>query len=674
VNPFSSIPFLRLILPFLAGLLLGLYFEPVVAWYWTIPFVAAALYLVIAPQKKYSKTALTIVLDLFLILNACAITNLAKDTNKPFHYSKYNANPKQNTIVGVLDDLPVSRSKTVKCHLKVTGVLSGSTIIPASGVLIAYVSHSENDQDLIPGKTLMVRGILSEPQEPMNPFEFDYRGYLRNRQVYHTIYATGKAFKILDLPPLLNGFWLLGLKCKNWLLSSLRHSELTSQAYAICAALLTGYDDDIDRSVLQAFSHSGTLHVLSVSGLHTGLIYLALNFLFSQFDRQNRFKILRFISVTILLWLFALITGFSAPVLRAVIMFNLLGLGRLFFRQSSRNQLNVLLASAFVLLNIEPFWLLDIGFLLSYFAMIGLICFAPYIGSFWKPSNAIVRYCWLSITASLSATVSTLPITLLCFKQFPLWFFLCNIVVVPVTFALLLLAAFMILHLPLVGSLINLTVKLLISFIGIFNSGNAYIDGIHFYASDSLFLSLLIAFVYHAVFKRSYSSTVIVLCILILWQSMAFSQYWQISRQNIFTAYHTRKGGVFSVKNRSEVKLNVRDSLFHDFSVKPHLTYFSAVNADTSNFNFVHSNKERILLVNGKKGWPVAAVQPSWLILYNDAVLSSQMLNSFASLRGVVMLASNTVRCRKNAEDICRKFGIGFYDIRKRGAFSLDLQ
>src|SRR6476620_11471941 len=140
--------------------------------------------------------------------------------------------------------------------------------------------------------------------------------------------------------------WQAGLSCKEFVLKSLKEGGLSAEAYGICAALLTGYDADIDSGIMEAFSHSGTLHVLSVSGLHTGLIYLVLSFLFDLADRRKNRKLLKFLFITFFLWGFALVAGFSAPVLRAVIMFNLLGFGKIFFRAGARHQVNILCVSA----------------------------------------------------------------------------------------------------------------------------------------------------------------------------------------------------------------------------------------------------------------------------------------------------------------------------------------
>ena len=127
----------------------------------------------------------------------------------------------------------------------------------------------------------MIKTRLNEIQSPRNPDEFNYSGYMANRQIFHTTYLDTNQCINLHSKILINKVWNFGLQAKNNVINSLRKSELSDDAKSICEALITGFDDDIDQNVMDAFSHSGTLHVLSVSGLHTGVIYLFINFLFN---------------------------------------------------------------------------------------------------------------------------------------------------------------------------------------------------------------------------------------------------------------------------------------------------------------------------------------------------------------------------------------------------------
>ena len=511
--------------------------------------------------------------------------------------------------------------------------------------------------------------------EPKNPEEFNYKNYLNTKQIYHTAFIDSGSFVPFSDKAFTNPIWSLGLKCKSFVLKGLKESGLSDTAYSICAALLTGYDDEIDKSVIQAFSHSGTLHVLSVSGLHTGLIYLCLNFLFDLLDKKRKYKLLRFTLITLLLWFFALITGFSAPVLRAVIMFNLLGIGQIYFRGQLRNQINILLVSAFVLLCYNPFYLVDVGFQLSYMALFGLLYFQPKFDRLWQPSNLVLNYGWKSITTSLAATISTLPLTLFYFKQFPLWFFICNMVVVPATFLLLLLALFALFKVKVIVTFINVLVKYLVIFIQLFNSENSgYIDAIHFTAKDLFLLSVLIILVSVLLEYRQYKSLVFSLLVLIFWQVLSLFESYSLKQKSGLTVYHIRKGHGVSVKNKSQLSLSVSDTNSFDFHIKPHLTSLNYPTIEYKEFNLVKSTNTYILFLNRPGFWPkMNYSEIKTLVISNNFAVSEHDLLPFKNLKTLVADASNNRQTVTNALELSRKFGFSFYNIKYEGAYLSEL-
>jgi competence protein ComEC len=574
----------------------------------------------------------------------------------------------------VVNDLPVEKEKTLKCELKLLQVKTDSVYKTSQGTLIAYFRKSFAGK-IKTGQTIFLNTQLVTIEAPKNPGEFDYKNYMMNKQITHVCFPDSNSFAILNIESRISPVWYFGLRVKQKILTALKESKLSADAYGICAALLTGYDDEIDRSVMDAFSHSGTLHVLSVSGLHTGLIYLVLSFLFDFIDRKKKKKITRFLFITICLWFFALITGFSAPVLRAVIMFNLLGFGKIFFRNDYRNHINILLASAFTLLCYNPFLITDIGFILSYFALFGILFFQPVFSELWEPENRIAKSLWQNVTASFAATVSTLPFTLFYFKQFPVWFFICNLVVVPATFVILMLALLVVLKMGNIAACINSLIKFLIWFIGLFNfSGLGYIDNIDFSKTDAILLSAFIFIISLTFYKRSYRYVVYLFLLLIFWQTNALIVSWQVKQQNLLTVYHVKKESVFSVKNKIEVYLDsVSDKVFN-FHIKPQMISFNYPAIITRKFNYIHSGNKTILVLNKKNFWPeIDKKSVSTLVISNNFRLSSKDLEEFSSLKLLVADGSNNNYILRHLEELCSKFGIEFYSTKHKGAYMTGL-
>ncbi|WP_317897379.1 ComEC/Rec2 family competence protein [Aurantibacillus circumpalustris] len=678
MKAFTSIPFFRILIPFVVGILIGLKFDtPHLSFYFTLMLFIPIIFLMVYQSGKRSyKWLFLIFADLFLFLfgmNLCEQNNLGKQTS---YYGNQIDTDSLITFMATISDVPTEKEKFVKCRLTVNEVKSNNSFVSVKGTIYGYFRKSKQTNSLQAGKTLLIKAHLQELSPPKNSYEFDYRNYLSNKQIYHTAFIDSNAYTSLNVKSQLNPVWNLGLTCKQLLLMRLKNSELTINARAVCAALITGYDAEIDKSVMEAFSHSGTLHVLSVSGLHTGLIYLALGFLFNFFDKKNKYKLLRFVFITLCLWFFALITGFSAPVLRAVIMFNLLGFGRIYFRANYRHQINILLVSAFLLLLYNPYFIIDVGFLLSYFALFGLLYFQPRFSRLWQPENKSLNYIWQSVTASMAATLSTLPITLFYFKQFPLWFFVCNIVVVPATFLVLILTVFVVFKINVFAILINYLIAGLIWFINLFNSKNiGYIDAIHFSFIDVLFLSIFIIILSIAIQYRSHKQLIFSIIILITWQFFSLIESYTAKTKSLLTVYNLRNKSSVAIKNKTKVQLSKATEADYNFSVKPHITSFNYPQVMTSSFNALVTKNGFILFLNKMNFWPqVDYKKVNTLIVQNNFKLSKEDLSKFKNLRTIIMDASNNNYTLAKTEELSRNFDLEFYNTKYKGAYLLELQ
>lgn len=670
---FSTVPFFRILIPFVGGIVFGMSYGSF-SFTWLILPVLLLVLLVLGfyfKKQNLTKYLLLICADLFLFVYGTNLVAEKKISTDPTYYGNFMRAEKEINIIAAISDLPAEKAKTIKCYLNVLQIKSDSSYKNTDGTIIAYIRKSANDTLLKAGKTLLIKTKLQEIPEPKNPFEFDYKTYLYNRQIHHTAFVDSNAFVVLPIEHKLNFVWETGLKCKDFILQSLKNSSLSERAYAICAALLTGYDDEIDREVMDAFSHSGTLHVLSVSGLHTGLIYLMLGFLFDVFDPKKKYKLAKFTFITLTLWFFALITGFSAPVLRAVIMFNLLGLGKIYLRNNASNQLNILLVSAFMLLCYNPFFIADVGFQLSYFAMFGLIYFQPKFSNLWQPENKLLDNIWQSVTASVAATISTLPITLFYFKQFPIWFFVCNLVVVPLTFVVLMLALLVVLKLNFFAIVINHLIAWLVSFIGLFNSPQfGFIDNIDFKFIDLVFLSILTILFSLALQFRDHKQLAFGLLGLICWQFVSIFDSYKLKNEKLFSVYHINKKHAIVVKNKMQVFLSEVETQDYNFHIRPHLVNLNVGGISHKEFNYLQTPKFSLLILNKPNFFPrMSFANINTLILANNFKINSNDLAAFKKLKTIVSDGSNNDFLNKKTEELSRKFGSIFYTTKLKGAY-----
>jgi competence protein ComEC len=320
-----------------------------------------------------------------------------------------------------------------------------------TGKVLIYLPASVTFQF---GDHLLIKGSPQSISPPLNPDEFDYQRFMRIKGIlYHHFIKSGE-FLLLDSQ---TGWsvYSISLKARDRITRIIRSQYSEGKTQSIMLALLTGQRKEIDNTTYNLFIQTGIIHILAVSGLHVGIIYLFLLFVFRPFQRNTwsrRFSLC--IKIFVLLF-FAFFTGLSASVLRATLMFSVMILGRILNQRS--HILNSVFLSAFILLCINPYLLFDIGFQLSYSAVTGIVLVQPVFVKLFSPKFFILNWIWQLISVSIAAQLGTLPLSLFYFKQFPTYFIIGNILAIPyVTFTIITgILIIPLVHLPLVASYIS---------------------------------------------------------------------------------------------------------------------------------------------------------------------------------------------------------------------------
>ncbi|MBK8449885.1 MAG: ComEC/Rec2 family competence protein [Saprospiraceae bacterium] len=237
----------------------------------------------------------------------------------------------------------------------------------------------------------------------------------------------------------------------------------SSNAFLLIS-LLIGEKQQLDATIKEAFISTGTAHILAVSGLHLGILYILLFQAFKvfRFFPALNYKIIAFLGIIISIWLFAFITGLSASVLRAAIMLSFMEFGKLLGRET--DSVNSLFGCSFVMLYYDPCTLYDVGFQLSFFAVLSILLFNPYIQRLYVPGNFITSKLWELISVSISVQFLVTPISIYYFQQFPLYFLFSNLLWIPLSFILMIIGLILIItssFLPLISLKIGLLASLL---------------------------------------------------------------------------------------------------------------------------------------------------------------------------------------------------------------------
>lgn len=330
---------------------------------------------------------------------------------------------------------PVEKERSVKVMLEIMAFRSQGQRSPASGKVMAYLEKTERALALDYGAVLCFGSGIEAPRPPLNPGEFDYRRYLLRKGVSGTVYLKEDGWLSLGVN---EGNRLLGTAyhIRDHLLSLLKQCGVTEEAFGVGAALLLGYDESLPAQVRQHYVAAGAMHVLCVSGMHVGVVYLLASYLLSFMGKGKRMLKVKRILLLLLVWCYATLAGLSPSVIRSSLMITMVSLGSLLQRKG--NLLNSIAASAFLMLVINTNDLFAIGFQLSYAAVMGIALLQRPIYHLLFVNNKLLDKIWELTSVSLAAQVATMPFTIYHFHQFTPYFWLSNLFMTPLSFVAIL--------------------------------------------------------------------------------------------------------------------------------------------------------------------------------------------------------------------------------------------
>ncbi|MVN21958.1 ComEC/Rec2 family competence protein [Mucilaginibacter arboris] len=424
-------PFLQLLMPLLSGIFLGVIF-PFDSWFFCLTISIYAIALLFATLnfgyarlKIYRKPWIGgILVHILLLLAGILFAERNKEINQQNHFSKQKSNA---LLIRIIQE-PKQTGNLVHFNSSVTHTSFNGKIIPACGSLLIALKIDPNQPvNLNYGDELLINSNFKPVDAPFNPAEFNYKLWLQHQNIYFQTFINPNEYQLLTTNRD-NPIIAYALKIRKNLVLKLKKYLHNPDAIAVASTLILGYRADLSQDVLQAYAKTGTMHVLSVSGMHVALVYIILNMLLSFLNRKRSTVLLKALISVLLIWVYALITGFSPAVCRAAVMITFVIAGKTYNRHIS--MLNILLVSAFMLLLYNPFYLTDVGFQLSYLAVFGLIILQPIIEDWFHFKHFIAQKLWSLISVSLAAQLITFPVSIFYFHQFPVYFLISNLFIV----------------------------------------------------------------------------------------------------------------------------------------------------------------------------------------------------------------------------------------------------
>ncbi len=461
-------------------------------------------------------------------------------------------------IVRIVDDVEI-KTNSVKSIVQGENLVGDSTISAFSGKILVYFYRDSVSEQLQYGDRLIINSYLQLPDKAMNPYAFNYRKYLLQQGVTYTSWVGQGNWKILERNKG-SRFKAFALRLRSDILDILRTQLGDNDEYKVAAAIVAGYRTALDADLRQTFANAGAMHVMCVSGLHVGIIFIILSSILKFLsDKKLLQRILKVLFILVVIWFYALLTGLSASVLRASTMFSFVAAGMLVQRKVPIY--NSLAASAMLLLLINPAYIFQVGFQLSYFAVIGIVALFPHIQKLIPAKGKIFIKLRDLIAVSVAAQIATTPISLYYFNQFPNYFILTNIIVVPLAGFIIYTAipALLLNQIHLVGDIFSIVLGFLMK---IMNSSVRFIEGLPGSVSHHVFISfiqmvLLYAFIllaFHGYMNRKKLLITLSAVTLLLFAAISSTHtIRQLHHNEIVYPYGTGNAIVFAESSKCDV-------------------------------------------------------------------------------------------------------------------------
>lgn len=355
------------------------------------------------------------------------------------YYLHFPFNLRYDTEADYLDSLAVYRVHVTEPPVRKSyGWLLNVNLPEHAQQAVIYLSADSSQATPAMGDLLLVRTRITRPQA-LFIGEFDYGNYLRLQHKVGVGYVRPGQWQIIGHVPI-RGLRAYATTVQRKLAQRYSDAGLHGQPLALISAITLGERDALDSDLRQSFAAAGAAHVLAVSGLHTGIIYIVVVSLLTCFGlwrplyEQRIRRALLSSCIIAVMWAYAFITGLSPSVMRAALMLTIIQVGWICRRQSL--SFNTLAAAACICLWIDPLSLFSVSFQLSFAAVAGILLFVPHFNSLWRVHSKFTRFMRDLVTVSATATIGTLPVSLYYFSQVARCFLLTNLVVLPAAYVL----------------------------------------------------------------------------------------------------------------------------------------------------------------------------------------------------------------------------------------------
>ena len=696
----KEIPFMRILLPFVVGIFSAVLIDIA---HWGIYLISAILFIFLLffkyfqSEKFKHRWLFGIPFYLLVFLLGYLWCFHHNETRWNGHFQEQLE--EENFIVGTVVNSP-SDGNYLNTHLKVQQIgQHPDSLKNTNGNLLVYFKSTDSISTIEYGDVIALKTKIQKAQLPNNPNAFNFQRYLHYQNIHYQAFI----YDTLDWTIVQQGQGNLitqnTIALQKHFLSILKKHIPTDNELAVGSALILGHKEDLNPDVKNAYARTGAMHVLAVSGLHvglvTGFIILILNFFFQS--KKIGWQILKIAIVIFATWAFALVTGGSPSVLRAATMFSFITVGYTINRPSSIY--NSIAISAVILLLYNPYLLMHVGFQLSYLAVLGIIFFQPKFHKWLVFENRILNYAWGLITVALAAQLSTFPISIFYFHQFPIYFWLSGLVVIPAA-ALILgsgIALFLFHWVPAIGHCIG---KFLYGSIWMMNQFIFLTEQLPFSVWLGIWIGIPILILLYLkiggfamMYQQKNYRWLLFVSSLFLISSINFSFttlhdfhqkkifIYHLTRNTIIDFFDGKNGFSIYDKNIDQKKLSFTTQNNRWANGVKNIQPIPLTNDDFQSdnllvkFPFIQFYDKKIALINDlendlpKEKTP--KIELDFLIIYGNPKLQITNLLQSYNPRQIIFDASSSKWKIKKWKQECQELNIPTYDINNKGALEI---
>ena len=689
----NQIPLLRLVIPFCIGIMFSFYHPTPFNWLQFILVSSGVILLLTISQLKKIRTSYSLRwvfgVSITLVFGLLGYL-LANSKIEKFNSSHYS-NDSYSELKGIVVSEVEEKSNSIKTVLEIVESHSVNGWRPSQGKIITYFKK-DSSLTLRYGDVIILKKQPSQISPPSNFDEFNYKRYLSHHHIHDQLYLQKHQYKIIGYHPL-SIPKSIAINWRNKLLERYTKFEIKNEELAIISALTLGKKENLSPQLKSAYASAGAMHVLAVSGLHVGIIYLILQLVLNSLNRFKYGPQIRSVILIIAIWVYAFITGLSPSVMRAATMFTFMVIAVVFKRNS--NIYNTLALSAFVILVFKPYMLLEVGFQLSYLAVFGIIYLHSYLYNLLTFKPWLLNKAWEITCVSIAAQIATAPLGILYFHQFPTYFLFSNLIVIPAAFFIIFTAvSFQIFwFIPWVGKGLS---WLLLHIVYTLNYVVKWIDQLPHSLISGLDISVLETWIVYLIFgflsiwliQRKSRFFIYALFFIMTLVSSQTIEKWQQLNQSEITFYATGKESLIEFTNGYKYKW-IADSLLLNNNEKMlfhvhHHSWKRGLNTSIiDTLKNVISRKNALFLgdisilsvtpTHPLKAKQIKLLNPNIVFINTYKKLDLNEADSNLLGRLFIIGSGSSKKVTQQIISICDSLQLPYYSIKKDGAIKVKL-